>query len=187
MFTYEAIQSACQALDVFGLPLAIGRFDADRLIFANDSFVRATGLERDELKCLAFSEIVKIRLEPNEKITPGRLVPMIVRSRSEREIIGGHAIFGEGKLVYLMLPVPSESNIEYEAAVSVGREQERRRIGTYVHENLAQEVVSAVFSIESIRLDLENKDPATAAKLKQIGERLSKLFENFWWDSLNAG
>jgi signal transduction histidine kinase len=187
LFTYDAIQSACQALDSLGLPRAIGRFDADRLIFANDSFVRATGLERDELKCLALSEIVKIRLKPSEEMAPGKLVPMVVRSRGEREILGGHAIFGDSKLVYLMLPAPSESNVEYEAAVAVGREQERRRIGTYVHENLAQEVVSMVFSIESMRLDLENKDPAAAAKLKQIGERLTKLFDGFWWDKLNRG
>jgi signal transduction histidine kinase len=186
LFTYDAIQAACQALDSFGLPRAIGRFDADRLIFANDSFVRAAGLEREELKCLAFSEIVKIPLKPTDEIPPGKLVPMTVRSRGEREIIGGHAIFGESKLVYLMLPVSSESNVEYEAAVSVGREQERHRIGTYVHENLAQEVVSMVFSLESIRLDLGNKDPAAAAKLKQIGERLTKLFDGLWWDSLNT-
>lgn len=187
MFTYDAIQSACEVLDSFGLPRAIGRFDADRLIFANESFVRATGLERDELKCLALSEIVKIRLNPREEIAPGKLVPMTISSRGEREILGGHAVFGDSKLVYLMLPVPSESVVEYEAAVSVGREQERRRIGTYVHENVAQEVVSMVFAIESIRLDLEKNDSAAAAKLKQIGERLTKLFDGFWWDSLNKG
>jgi hypothetical protein len=144
------------------------------------------GLERDELKCLAFSEIVKIHLIPNEEVVPGRLVSITVRSRGEQKIVGGHAIFGDGNFVYLMLPTGSDSNMDYEAAVSVGREQERRRIGTYVHENLAQEVVSTVFSIESIRLDLESKDPAAAAKLKQIGERLTKLFDGFWWDSLNA-
>jgi hypothetical protein len=185
LLTYDAIRSACQALDAFGLPRAIGRFDVDRLIFANDSFVRAVGLARDELKCLAFSEIVKIGIKPSEEIAPGRLVPMTIRSRGEQEIVGGHAIFGDGQFVYLMLPIPSETNIDYEAAVSVGREQERRRIGTYVHENLAQELVSTVFSIESLRLDLESKDPVAAAKLKQIGARLTKLFDGFWWNSLN--
>jgi hypothetical protein len=56
----EALISACEALDGFGLPRAIGRFNTDRLIFANHSFLDAIGIEKDEIGGLAMSAFVKI-------------------------------------------------------------------------------------------------------------------------------
>jgi hypothetical protein len=60
---YEALIAGCQAVDAFGLPRAMGRFEADRFIFANNSFLQATGVERDEIASLALSGVVKIPSE----------------------------------------------------------------------------------------------------------------------------
>ena len=174
---YEAVIAACKTLDEFGLPRAIGRFDADRLIFANRSFLDAIGLEKDEAAGLALSAMVKIHLDSREAAKVGRLVPITVRSPLKQIMISGHATFGEDGLVFLMLVLPSEPSAELEAAMAVKREQERQRIASYIHEYIAPELMSVVFSIESIRLQLEDLHLPAAAKFKELGDRLTKLID----------
>ncbi|HEX6563271.1 MAG TPA: hypothetical protein VF020_03250 [Chthoniobacterales bacterium] len=174
---YEAIISACQALDAFGLPRAVGRFDADRFVFANNSFLQATGLEKDEIRGLALSGVVKIHLSSPAAAQAGRLAPVTVRSQQKRLTISGHAAFDDHGLVFIMLASPNEPNVEFESAMAVRRERERQQIAGYVHEYIAPELLSAVFSIESIRLELEDKEAPTAAELKELGDRLTKLIE----------
>ena len=174
---YEAIISACQAVDAFGLPRAVGRFDADRFIFANNSFLQATALEKDELASLALSGVVKIHLSSPEATKGHQLAPITVRSQAKRVTISGHAAFDGTGLVFLMLIIPHEPSVEFESAMAVRREQERQQIAAYVHEYIAPELLSAVFSLESIRLELEAKNPGIAAEVKELGNRLTKLIE----------
>jgi hypothetical protein len=174
---YETLITACQAVDAFGLPRAVGRFDADRFIFANNSFLQAIGLERDEIESLALSGVVKIHVSSPEAAKGGRLAPITVRSQHKRVTVSGHAAFGDNGLVFLMLVIPSEPGVEFEGVMAVKREREREEIADYVHEYIAPELLSAVFSIESIRLELERKNPRVAAELKELGNRLAKLIE----------
>jgi hypothetical protein len=172
---YEALISACQAVDAFGLPRAVGRFDADRFIFANDSFLHAVGVERDEIKSLALSGVVKIHLSSPEAAKAGNLAPITIRSQHKRVTITGHAAFDDSGLVFLMLALSSEPSAEFEGAMAVRREQERQQIAGYVHEYIAPELLAAVFSIESIRLELDGQNQRVAAELKELGNRLTKL------------
>jgi signal transduction histidine kinase len=164
---YEALISACETLDEFGLPRAVGRFDADRLIFANRSFLDAIGFEKDEAAGLALSAIVKIHLDSPEAAKVGRLVPITVRSPIKHTTISGHATFGEDGLVFLMLVLPSEPSAELEAAQALKREQERQQIANYIHEHIAPELMSVVFSIESIRLELEDQKPTGCREIQR--------------------
>lgn len=174
---YETIISACRALDAFRLPRAVGRVDADRFIFANHSFLQAVGLEQDEIRGLALSGVLKIHLSSPEAATAGRLAPVTIRSQQKRLTISGHAAFGDHGLVFIMLASPSEPNVEFESAMAVRRERERQQIAGYVHEYIAPELLSAVFSLESIRLELEDKEVSVAAELKALGDRLTKLID----------
>jgi hypothetical protein len=174
---YEAVISACKTLDEFGLPRAVGRFDADRLIFANRSFLDTIGLEKDEAAGLALSAIVKVHVDSPEAAKVGWLVPITVRSPVKQITIGGHATFDENGLVFLMVVLPSEPSVELEAAMAVKKEQERQQIASYIHEYIAPELMSVVFSIESIRLQLEDQHLPAAAKLKELGDRLTRLIE----------
>ena len=174
---YEALISACQAVEAFGLPRAVGRFDADRFVFANDSFLQAIGLERDEIASLALSGIVKIHLRSRKAARTGRLAPITVRSPQKRVTINGHAAFDDQGLVFLMLSIADKPRFQFEDAIAVRRERERQQIAGYVHEYIAPELLSAVFSLESIRLELESKNPPAAAELRELGDRLTKLIE----------
>jgi hypothetical protein len=174
---FEAIISACKELDAFGLPRAVGRVDADRLIYANESFLHATGLSRDEISGLALSAIVRIHLTSPDPIEMGRLVPVTLRLPDKRATISGHAAFDENGLVYLMLVLPTEPSAESEAALAVKSEEQRQQIAGYVHEHIAPELLAVVFLIESIRLELHQQDLPVAAKLRELGERLTKLIE----------
>jgi hypothetical protein len=112
-----------------------------------------------------------------EAATGGRLVPITVRSPVKQITISGHATFGENGLVFLMLVLKSEPNVELEAAMAVKKERERQQIASYIHEYIAPELMSVVFSIESIRLQLEDQHLPAAAKLKELGDRLTRLIE----------
>jgi hypothetical protein len=175
----EALISACETLDAFGLPRAFGRFDADRFIFANRCFLDAIGIDRDEITGLAMSGILKIHLQSPEAARAGRLIPITVRPHNKQTVITGHAAFstGEMDLIYLMLVLPTEPSAEVEAAMAAEREQKRQEIANYVHENIAPELLSVVFLIETIRLELGDRTGATATKLKELGNRLTKLIE----------
>src|SRR5260370_4100195 len=156
---YEAVISACKTLDEFGLDRDGGRFDGDRLIFANRSFVDAIGLEKDEAAGLAMSAMVKIHLYSPEAAKVGRLIPITIRSPLKQIMIGGHATFGEDGLVFLMLVLPSEPSAELEAAMAVKREQERQQIASYIHEHISPELMSVGFTLASLRLQFQNKHP----------------------------
>jgi signal transduction histidine kinase len=174
---FEAIISACKELDRFGLPRAVGRIDADRLIYVNESFLHATGLSKDEISGLALSAIVRIHVTSPDPVKTGCLVPITLRLPDKQATISGHAAFNENGLVYLMLVLPTEPSAEYEAAMAVNSEEERQQIARYVHEHIAPELLAVVFSIESIRLELDEHNSPAAAKFKELGERLTKLIE----------
>jgi hypothetical protein len=173
----EALISACEALDGFGLPRAIGRFNTDRFIFANHSFLDAIGIEKDEIGGLSMSAFVKIHLQSPEAANAGRLVPITIRSQDKQTTISGHAAFDESGLVYLMLILPTVPSAEVEAAMAVERERERQETANYIHEYIAPDLLSVVFSIESIRLELKGQNLSTEAKLRELGNRLTKLIE----------
>jgi hypothetical protein len=138
--------------------------------------LRAIGLERDEVASLALSGVVKIHLSLREAAKAGLLAPITVRSQ-KRITISGHAAFDDKGLVFMMLPIPSEPSVEFEGAMAVRRERERLQIASYVHEYIAPELLSSVFSIESIRLELGGKNLPVAAELKELGDRLTRLIE----------
>jgi PAS domain-containing protein len=148
---YESVISACKALDEFRLPRAIGVLDRDRFLFANDSFLRATGLQPDEISFLRLSEIVKFESPSLEAEEMGRLTPIAVRSPDRNVAVGSHATFGRDQLVFLMIPLYGDINQDVEAGAAMGQERERQRIAEYVHHRLAPELMALAFSIESLR------------------------------------
>jgi len=169
---YESIISACKVLDRFGLPRAIGNLATDGIIVANNSFLRVTGLSRGEISSIALSEIVTMDLDSYEKSKPGGLVPITVRAFSEERAIAGHAVLGDQKLVFIMIATAIEPSPEFELGAVFGEETHRQKVAAYVHQNLAPEFMSAVFSIESIRTRLEKENHQVAAELKAIEEQI---------------
>lgn len=67
-----------------------------------------------------------------------------------------------------------EPSPDFAAGAFAGKEQERKEIAAYVHENLAPELMSAAFSVESIRLQLEKEGHPCAAKIKEIQQLLKE-------------
>ena len=170
---YESIISACKVLDRFGLPRAVGSLATDSFIFANSSFLRVVGLSRDEIPRVALSEIVAMDLHSCDRSEFGRLVPITVRKFSEDLAMAGHAALGDQKLVFLMIPTAVEPNPEFELGAAFGEEAHRQKVATYVHQNLAPEFMSAVFSIESVRSRLEKENHPCAAELKAIEQQIT--------------
>ena len=170
---YKSMISACKILDRFGLPRAIGSLATDSFIVANSSFLRVTGLSRDEIFSVALSEIVKIDLDSYEKTKRGGLIPITVSAFSEERTLAGHAVLGDQKLVLLMIPTAVELSPEFELGAAFGEEAHKQRVAAYVHENLAPEFMLAVFSIESVRTRLEKENHPFAAELKVIEDQIT--------------
>jgi hypothetical protein len=173
----ESIISACKVLDRFGLPRAIGNLATDGFIVANNSFLRVAGLSRDEISSVALSEIVTMELDSYDRTKPGGLIPITVRSFSQEHAIAGHAVLGDQKLVFLMIPTAIEPSPEFELGAVFGEEAHRQKIAAYVHQNLAPEFMSAIFSIELVRTRLDKENHPVAAELKAIEERLTGAVE----------
>jgi PAS domain S-box-containing protein len=171
---YESIISACKALDAFGLPRAIGNLETNEFIVANRSFLRLVGLEEEEISSVALSEIVKIHPESADEANIGELAPITVHSSSETALIGGYAAFGRQGLVFLMIPRSIKPDSDFELGTAVGMELEQRKIRDYVHDALAPEFMSVVFTLESIRLRLERENHPCAVTLKDTQERFTQ-------------
>lgn len=69
--------------------------------------------------------------------------------------------------------VPSQ----FEEIKVLGREQEQQRLATYFHEQLALGLMELVFSIESVRAQLELEKHPTGPKLKNIRDHLSGMLK----------
>ncbi|MBV9873122.1 MAG: PAS domain S-box protein [Verrucomicrobia bacterium] len=182
----ESIISACRVLDSFGLPRAIGDLETNEFIVANRSFLRVVGLEEGEVSSIALSEIVKIHPESLGRTHSGDLIPITVRLYCTGGTIGGHAALGSNNQVFLMIPKSSKVDAEFEAGAAVGKELEQQKIRDYVHEHLAPEFMSAVFALDSVRLQLEKENHPCAATLKHIQERFTQPLSHLR-EELNRG
>jgi PAS domain S-box-containing protein len=172
---YELITSACKILDTFGLPRAIGNLQTDRFIVANNSFLRIVGLEKEELSSIPLSEIVKTPAEPLDSAKAGGgLVPITIRGSENGRTIAGHAALGRNSLVFLIISTAVDPSPDFELGAVFGEEVERQKMAVYLHKNLAPEFMAAVFSIESVRLQLEKENHPYEAQLRGVQERITE-------------
>jgi PAS domain S-box-containing protein len=171
---YESLISACNALDSFGLPRAVGNLLTDRFIAANESFLRLTGLEKDEIAGVSMSEIVVIQKDSSDPPKVGHLVPIIIRSPETGITISGQAAIGSNDLALLMVQTLVNPNADFESGTLAGKEMERQQIASYVHENLTPEFMSAIYSMEAIRAQLEKEGHHCAAQLKDLQGALTQ-------------
>ncbi|MBV9733066.1 MAG: MEKHLA domain-containing protein [Verrucomicrobia bacterium] len=112
-------------------------------------------------------------LDSCDQSESGRLVPITVREFSEDLTVAGYAALGDDKLVFLMIPTAVEPSSEFELGAAFGEEAHRQKVATYVHQNLAPEFMSVVFSIESIRSRLEKENHPCVAELKAIEQQIT--------------
>ena len=162
-------------MNAFGLPRALGQFERDRFIFANNSFLRATGLTGREISCLALSAVAKFHLDSVSALKRAKIAPIAVRSFDRKLRLGGFAAFNREGLVYLMIPSAPKTNEAFEMGKAAGVESERQRVSAYLHERLAPELVALAFSLEAVRYQLEQEKHSAEPKLKEVCRNLSKL------------
>jgi hypothetical protein len=170
--TFQPIISACEALDAFGLPRAVGNLQTDRFIVANKSFLQIVGLTKDEIPFVALSEVVKMCFASSDRVKIGRLVPIAVRTPHEGVTIGGHAAISK-QLAFFMIPLFVDASPDFEVGTAVGEELQRQKVDAYVHDHLTPELLAAIFSIESVRVRLEKERHPCAERLKEIEQELS--------------
>ena len=59
-----------------------------------------------------------------------------------------------------------------------GREQERERLSVYFHCQLALELTTLAFSIESVRAELEAENHDAALRLREVPDRVTEMIES---------
>jgi hypothetical protein len=74
----------------------------------------------------------------------------------------------------------------FEEGIELGRDQERQRLAAYFHDQLAPDLMALAFSIEAIRMELENEKHPAEAKLKDVRDRLSKMLQPIRENILNG-
>jgi signal transduction histidine kinase len=182
---YDSIITACKEMDAFALPRAVGQFETDRFVFANNSFLRAIGLKRSEISYLPLSSVTKFHVDSAGAIQPG-LTPIVVRSFNRNLSIGGHVAFSREGLAYLMIPFTPNTNCDFEMGKAVGLETERQRISAYLHDRLAPELLAVTFSVEAVRDQLEQEKHSAEPKLKEVCRTLTELLRPLHEALLNS-
>jgi hypothetical protein len=64
---------------------------------------------------------------------------------------------------------------EFEQGRVLGHVEEQRLFETYFHNQLAPDLMTVAFSLESIRAELEAENHPAAAELKEVQNRLSEI------------
>ena len=182
---YDSIISACKEMDAFGLPRALGQFERDHFIFANNSFLQATGLRSSEISCLPLSAVTKFHSGSVRAVQPGKLTPIVVRSFNRNLSIGGHVAFSREGLAYLMISFVPDIDGDFEMGKAVGMETERQRVSAYLHERLAPELLAIAFSLETVRDQLEQEKHSAEPKLKEVCRNLTELLHPVHEELLN--
>jgi hypothetical protein len=67
---------------------------------------------------------------------------------------------------------------EFEQGRMFGREQERERLSVYFHCQLAPELTTLAFSIESVRAELEAENHDAALRLREVPDRVTEMIES---------
>ena len=80
-------------------------------------------------------------------------------------------------MAHRSLTASMAASYEFEQGQMLGREQERERLSVYFHCQLAPDLMTLAFSIESVRAELEAENHHAALKLKEVLERLTEMIE----------
>jgi signal transduction histidine kinase len=80
---------------------------------------------------------------------------------------------------------PNSRPPNFQEGIEVGRDQERKRLEAYFHDQLAPDLMALAFSIEAIRIELESEEHPAEAKLKDIRDRLSQMLQPIRENILN--
>jgi signal transduction histidine kinase len=173
-------------MDAFALPRAVGQFETDRFIFANNSFLRAAGLKRSEISRVALSAVTKFHFDAVGGIKRGKLTPIVVRSFKKNLRIGGHAAFSREGLAYLMIPFTPNTSGDFEMGKAAALETERQRISAYLHDRLVPELLAVTFSLEAVRHQLEQERHSAEPKLKEVCRTLAEVLRPLHEELLNS-
>ena len=174
---YESIKSALEFLDSFGVPGAVASLASKQFVFANDSFSRVVGLQRPEIANMPLSELVNVELPVSADAEVGSSYPIMVQGADGILGIRGYAAVGSNDLVYLVLPLNTDPSTEFELGTAVGKQLEHQRLAAYMHDHVAQGIMGTVFSIESIRRQLEYDHHPTASQLEKVVKRLTEVLQ----------
>lgn len=80
---------------------------------------------------------------------------------------------------------PSSRPSNFQEGIELGGDQERQRLAAYFHDQLAPDLMALAFSIEAIRIELENEKHPVEAKLKDLRDRVSKMLQPIRENILN--
>jgi hypothetical protein len=174
---YESIKSTLEFLDSFGVPRAIGSLAKKQVIYANNSFLRILGIERDEISNWTLTELIKFNVRVPDRVEVGRSFAVTIRSGTGIFDTKGYAAVGIDDLAYLVIPLITDPGTEFELGITIGKQLERQRFATYMHDHVAQTIMGTVFSVESIRGQLEYEDHPVATQLEKIVQSLTELLQ----------
>ena len=174
---YESIKSTLEFLDSFGVPRAIGSLGTNQVVYANNSFLRTVGIERDEISNWTLAELIKFNVRVPDRVEVGSSFPVAIRSGTGIFDTTGYAAVGIDDLVYLVIPLITDPGTEFELGITIGKQLERQRFATYIHDHVLQTIMGTVFSVESIRRQVEYENHLVASQLEKIVQSLTELLQ----------
>jgi signal transduction histidine kinase len=182
---YASLVSACANMDLLQLPTAIGRFDLDRLVFANDTFLRLAGLQHAQLSRELLSEYLKFESTPTlDQLKGGR--PIKIYSVIGGMDLHGYAAFADEKIIYFCLPFVNEPAGDFKDGMIFGEERERRKLARYFHDQLAPDLLALIFLIEAIGHRPNQHAGLADTELGELRDRLGEMLQSIRGRVLNS-
>lgn len=180
----EQLKRLCARLEEFALPWAIVDYDNRRFVAWNKGFLDRTGYSADEIRVLEPRTIILLGSDtecaaPKEADDANtQFFAVAVRVANQTAAIPGYLATAKGRLCYLMLPdIAATGSIEFQQGRLVGQEQERARIAQTFHDEVASEVLAAIFKIELARQKLESSESPHAEVMSELSEVVSGAIE----------
>jgi signal transduction histidine kinase len=150
----------------------------------NKGFLDRTGYSADEIRVLEPRTIILLGSDtecaaPKEADDANaHIFAVAVRVANQTAAIPGSLATAKGRLCYLMLPdVAATGSIEFQQGRLVGQEQERARIAQTFHDEVASEVLAAIFKIELARQKLNSSESLHAEVMSELSEVVSGAIE----------
>lgn len=180
----EQLKRLCARLEEFAWPWAVVDYDNRRFVAWNKGFLDRTGYSADEIRVLEPRTIILLGSDtecaaPKEADDANtQFFAVAVRVANQTAAIPGYLATAKGRLCYLMLPdIAAIGSIEFQQGRLVGQEQERARIAQTFHDEVASEVLAAIFKIELARQKLESSESPHAEVMSELSEVVSGAIE----------
>lgn len=156
-------------------------FENHTFVAWNPKFLESTGYSDEELRALKFEEILTLGdawspVSGVDQNNGAEYVPCVATRPFGGNSSPGFIVKNRGRIGYVMLD-NFGSSAEFEQGKTLGREEERNRIGKAFHDEVSSSMLAALFLVEAAKSELEQAGLPQAEVVAKASDILAETAE----------